>query len=578
MNRRNYTNEDLGNLFQKIADLLDIKGEIVWKTLAYRKAAESLFELDRDINEIWKLGKLNEVPGIGKAIADKIDELLSTGKLTFLEKLEAEVPPSLVDLLQVPDVGPKKVALFWRQLDITTLPELEVAAQAGKLRNLPGMGEKSEAKVIAGIEALKRRSGRVGLGKAWLYAQSLLAFLRALPGVQQVEMAGSLRRMRATIGDLDLVVAAHDSSPVIDAFTHHPDILAVLGQGEVKASVEFQNNLRSQLWVYPPERFGTGWTYATGSKDHNIRLRELALKQKLSLSDGAFQKEDGGEILCATEEEVYAILGLPWIPPELREDHGEIQAALSGKLPSLIERADILAELHSHTTWSDGKLDLRQAAAAARERGYKTLAITDHSVSLGIANGLSVERSLQLRTEIVQVQHELGDSLRLLWGTEVEIHADGTLDYPDDFLAQMDIVVASLHVSLRQPREQITARLLNVLRNPHVDIIGHPTGRILPNREGADLDMEAVLQTAAEHGVSLEINANPARLDLDATYARRAIDLGIPLSINTDAHNASDLDLLPFGVATARRSWAEAGNVLNAWEGEKLLRWLKQRA
>lgn len=574
---RTFTNEELADIFKKIADLLDIKGEVIFKTLAYRKVAEGLYELDRDINEVWREGKLAEVPGVGKAIAEKIDELLTTGKLGFLEKLEQEVPPTLVDLLQVPDVGPKKVALFWKQAAITTLPELEAAAREGRLRGLPGMGEKSEAKILSGIEALKRREGRASLAKAWPFTQSLLAYLRALPGVQRAEAAGSLRRMRATVGDLDLVVAAADSRPVMEAFTTHQDILEVLARGETKASVEFRNNLRAQLWVFAPGRFGTGWSYATGSKDHNVRLRELALKNGLSLSDAAFLKEDGGEILCAQEEEVYATLGLPWIPPEIREDRGEIEAALAGKLPRLIERQDVIADLHAHTTWSDGKLSVREMAEAAVQRGYKILAITDHSVSLGVAGGLSIERMEGLRDEIRSVQTELGERIHLLWGTESEIHADGTLDYPEEFLAQMDIVIASLHTSLRQPREQVTARLLKAISHPHVDMIGHPTGRLLPNRDGADLDMEAVLKAAAEHQVALEINANPTRLDLDAIYVRRAIELGVMISINTDAHSANDLDLMPFGVATARRGWAETQDVINTWSHASLLDWLRNR-
>jgi DNA polymerase (family 10) len=343
-----------------------------------------------------------------------------------------------------------------------------------------------------------------------------------------------------------------------------------MGQGETKASVEFKNNLRAQLWVHPPERFGTALQYATGSKDHNVRLRELALKQGLSLSDQAFLREDGSELLCATEEEVYAVLGLPWIPPELREDRGEVQAAKEGKLPHLIEIGDLKAELHSHSTWSDGTSTIREMAQAAMARGKKVLAITDHSGSLGVAGGLSVEDLYKQREEIETVQAELGDALVLLQGSEVEIRADGTLDYPDEVLAELDIVVASLHSSLRQPREQVTQRLINAIRNPHVDIIGHPTGRMIPNREGADLDMEAVLAAAKESGVVLEINAHPARLDLDDVYARRAIGMGIPLAINTDAHSPSDMDLLHFGVATARRAWVEAGQVVNTWDAEAL--------
>jgi DNA polymerase (family 10) len=571
-------NRELADTFTRIGDLLEIKGEVIYKILAYRKAADSLNSLGQDVNELHRQGKLTEIPGVGKAIAEKIDELLTTGSLRFLEKLEAEVPSSLGELLHVPDLGPKKIALFWKQLGVKDLAGLEAAAQAGKLRELPGMGEKSEARILAGIQALSRRTTRIPLGRAWPVAQQLLARLRELPGVAAAEAAGSLRRMRETVGDLDLIVAAEDSAPVMEFFTALPNVDRVLGRGETKASIEFDGDLRAQVWVHPPERWGTALIYGTGSKDHSVRLRELALKKKLSLSEHSFLREDGSELLCATEEEVYAALGLPWIPPELREDRGEVQAALAGRLPELIELGDICAELHCHSTWSDGKVSIQAMAEAARSRGYRVLAITDHSPSLGVTGGrLTAEQVPVQRREIEAAQRALGDSIRLLQGTEVEIKADGGLDYPDEVLAQFDIVFASLHVSLRQPRDQVTQRLIHAIRNPHVDVIGHPMGRLIPNREGADLDMDAVLAAAAESGVALEINAHPSRLDLDDVYARRAISLGIPLSINTDAHQPDEMDLMHFGVATARRGWVEPRHVINTWETDKLLTWLKNR-
>ena len=571
------TNQQLADIFRRIADLLEIKGEVIYKILAYRKAADNLENLGSDVSGFWREGKLTEIPGVGKAISEKINELLETGRLEFLDKLENEVPPGLIDVLQVPDVGPKKAALFWKQLGVTNVAELESAAREGQLRGLPGMGEKSEARIIAGIEALARRTDRTPLGKAWPFAQEMIAMLRAVPGVKTVEAGGSLRRMRATVGDLDLLASVEDSKAVMEAFVGHPEVVRVLGQGDTKASVEYGRNLRAQLWVHPPERFGTALQYATGSKDHNVRLRELALKKGLSLSDQAFLRPDGSEILCATEEEVYATLGLPWIPPEMREDRGEVQAALAGKLPVLIQSGDMLAELHTHSTWSDGKLSIKEMALAARERGKKALAITDHSASLGVAGGLSIEEIKQQREEIEAVQGELGDTIRILQGAEVEIRADGSLDFPDEALAELDVVIAALHSSLRQPRQQITERLLHAMHNPNVDIIAHPTGRLIPNREGADLDMDAVLAAAAESGVALEINAHPARLDLDDIYARRAVELGIYLSINTDAHSASDLDLLFFGIASARRGWVSPSNVINTWEPDRLLGWLQKR-
>ena len=574
------TNRQLADVFDQIANLLEIKGEIVYKTLAYRRAADSLRSLGSEASDYWKQGKLEEIPGVGKAIAEKIDELMRTGKLEFQEKLKQEVPPSLAEWLPIPGLGPKKAALIWKTLNITSIAELEKAARQGKLRDLPGMGVKSEQQILSGIESLRRRSPRLPLGKAYPFAQELVALLRKVPGVVDAEMAGSLRRMRSTVGDLDILAAAEDSSAVMDAFIHLPRVDKVLGKGGTKASVEFNDGMRAQLWVHPPDRFGTALVYATGSKDHNVRLRELALAKKLSLSEHSFLKMDGSgaEILCATEEEVYKTLGLPWIPPELREDRGEIQAAKAGKLPTLIELKDIRADLQTHSTWSDGKLTMLQMAQAAAKRGMKVIAFTDHSVSLGVTGGLSMEDHARQAAEIKEAQAKLGDKILILHATEVEIKADGSLDYPDEFLATLDLVVASLHTGLRQPREKVTQRVLNAIRNPNVDIIGHPTGRLIPDREGADLDMDALLEAAAKSGVAMEINAHPARLDLDDVHARRAKELGIPISINTDAHSEADMDLRFYGVAIARRAWLEKGDVINCWPTKKLLAWLKKRA
>jgi DNA polymerase (family 10) len=570
-------NQQLANIFRTIADLLEIKGENIYKILAYRKAADSLSNLGQDVNEIWKQGKLTEVDGVGKAIAEKIDELITTGHLDFLERLEAEVPPTLAELLKVPDLGPKKVALFWKQLGIKNLHELESAARDGKLRSLPGMGDKSEAKIIAGIESLARRSNRIPIGRAWPFAQELLAYLREVEGVQAVELGGSLRRMRATVGDIDILAGANDSRAVMDAFVNRKDVARVLGKGEMKSSVEFTHGLQAQLWVHPPEHWGTALVYATGSKDHNVRLREYALRKGYSLSEHSLQRKDGSEVTCEREEDVYKTLGLPWIAPELREDRGEVQAAIKGTLPNLIELNDIKSELQTHSTWSDGKLPIRDMAVAARARGYKVIAITDHTSGLGVVQGMTEEDLKERLVEIEQARQELGDSIQILNSAEVEIRSDGSLDYSDEVLSSLDLVIASLHSSLRQARDKITQRLLKAMCNPHVDIIGHPTGRLMPNREGADLDMDAVLATAAETGVAMEINAHPARLDLDDVYAKRAIELGIKLSINTDAHDAAGLDLMHFGVSTARRGWVEAKDVINTWSQADLMKWLKSR-
>src|SRR5512144_1884000 len=569
-------NRQLADAFTLIADLSEIKGENVYKTLAYRKAADNLLNLGREASEYWKEGKLEDIPGVGKAIAEKIDELLTTGKLNFLEKLKKEVPTGLVEWLPIPGLGPKRAAMIWKALDITPFAELEAAAREGKLRELPGMGTKSEAAILEGIASLSRRSVRIPLGRAYPIAQALIAELKKVKGVVDAQPGGSLRRMRDTVGDLDILVASKDPVAVMDMFVKLPRIHRVLGKGPTKSSIEFNDGLRVQVWAYPPKEFGTALVYATGSKEHNIRLRELALARDLSLSDHSFKNIlNGKETFCETEEEVYKILGLPWIPPELREDRGEIQAAKANKLPKLIQRKDIKADLQMHSTWSDGKLSMLEMARLAAQRGMKVIAFTDHSVSLGVTGGLSMEKHKKQAAEIKKIQKQLGDSILVLHASEVEIKADGTLDYPDEFLASLDLVLASLHTSLRQPREKVTQRVINAIRNPNVDIIGHPTGRLIPDREGADLDMEALLAAAQESGVALEINAHPARLDLDDTYARRAKEMGIPLSINTDAHSEADLDMLFYGIAIARRAWLEKADVINCWPKDKLLKWLK---
>ena len=416
------------------------------------------------------------------------------------------------------------------------------------------------------------------MGRAYPLAQEIIAALKKVKGVVRAEPGGSLRRMRSTIGDLDIAVAAKDSAPVMEAVVNLPRVLRVVGRGDTKVSIEFIDGLRAQVWVHPPEEFGTALLYATGSKDHNVRLREMALAKNLSLSDHSFLKMKGeGEIFCKTEEEVYKTLGLPWIPPELREDRGEIQAAKANKLPKLIEAKDLKADLQMHSTWSDGKLSMLEMARAAAQRGMKVIAFTDHSASLGVTGGLKMEDHKKQAAEIKKIQKQLGDSILVLHASEVEIKADGTLDYPDEFLATLDLVLASMHTSLRQPREKVTERVIKAIRNPHVDIIGHPTGRLFPDREGADLDMEAVLKAASETGVALEINAHPARLDLDDIYARRAKELGIPISLNTDSHSEEDMDLRFYGVAIARRAWLTKEDVINCWPTKKLLDWLKKR-
>ncbi|GBD10026.1 DNA polymerase/3'-5' exonuclease PolX [Candidatus Thermoflexus japonica] len=577
---RRWTNQEIAQIFENIADMLEIQGEIPYKVMAYRRAAENIAALGRDIYDLWQEGALRTIPGVGEAIEEKIDQLLRTGRLELYERLKSEIPQSLLEMRQIPDMGPKRIRAVWEKLGITTVEELEEAARAGKLRSLPGFGARLESKILAGIEAVKRRkiAGRVPLGVAWPLAQEILSALQEVPGVQRLAPAGSFRRMKDTIGDLDFLVAAEDPEAVMERFTTLPIVETVLLRGSTKSSVRLRTGLQADLRVIEAARWGTALQYFTGSQQHNIQLREHALKRGYSLSEYALTRvETETEILCATEEEVYARLGLAYIPPELREGRGEIEAALEGRLPRLIEIEDLQGDLQVHSTWSDGQASIREMARAAKAKGYRYMLLTDHSQSLGVAKGLTPERLWEQRREIEAVNAELGDGFRVLHGAEVEIRADGSLDYPDEVLAALDLVVASVHTGLRQEREKVTARFLAAIRHPHVHIIAHPTGRLLGEREGADADWEAVLRAAAETGTLLEINANPARLDLPDVLARRALELGCKLVISTDAHSPGEFDLIHFGVAVARRAWATREDIANTWPLERLLAWAKEK-
>jgi DNA polymerase (family 10) len=573
-------NREVIEMFNKVADMLAIRGDQIHRILAYRKAAESIGDLGRDINQVHAEDALTEIPGIGKTLATKIEEMLTTGRLEFYERLSEEIPPSLIELLRVEGLGPKRVKQIYDTLGVKTLEELNEAAKAGKLSELPGMGKKSETKLLAAIEALEKHGDdRVLLGDAWPVAQQILAILAQVAGVTKTGTGGSLRRMKETIGDIDLLVASEDPEPVMEIFCNLDLAESVSARGSTKSRIVLHSGLGVDLLVLPERRWGTMLAYFSGSKDHNVRMRELALKQGLSLNEHAFTPLNGGaEILCDNEEAVYSTLGLPYIAPTLREDRGEIEAALSGRLPNLVQRADLRADLHMHSTWSDGKLSILEMAQAARERGLDYIVISDHSASLGIANGLSVERLWKQREEIAAANEAMGPDFTILHGTEMEIKADGTLDYADDVLAELDFVIASLHTSLSQPREQVTDRLLNAIWNPHVDMIAHPTGRLLPDRPGADLDMDMVLESAVATGTILEINANPHRLDLRDIHVRRAIELGAKIAINSDAHDAGQLDFLHYGVATAQRGWATAADIVNTWPLSQLFASLKGNA
>jgi len=568
----------VAEIFARMADILAVLGENYHRIMAYRRAAENVAALGRPLEEVWRAGELRTIPGIGETLAAKIDELMRTGRLEAYEKLKAQVPAGVIDMLLIPDVGPKKAALFWQKLGITDIDALEQAARSGRLRDLPGMGVKSEEKVLAGIEALKRRTGRTPLGVAWSLAQALLDALRAMPEVVQASPAGSLRRMRDTVGDLDLLVASDEPEAVMARFRALPQVAEVLLSGPTKTSIRTHEGLQADLRVLEPARWGTALQYFTGSQAHNIRLRGLALERGLSLSEYSLKREDGSEILCATEEEVYAAVGLPLVPPELREDRGEIEAALAGRLPLLIERHDLIGDFQLHTTRSDGRNSLLEMAMAAQAAGLEYAVVTDHSHSLGITRGVSPEELRRQRAEIMEVNREMGGAFRLLAGIEVEIRADGSLDLPDEALAELDLVVAAMHSGLRGERERLTDRILAAIRNPHVDIIAHPTGRLIGEREEADLDMEAIFRAAAAHGVALEINGYTRRLDLNDIHVRRAVELGVTLVISSDAHDINGFANLALGLAMARRGWATAAQILNTRSAEEVLAWAKTHA
>lgn len=560
-----FNNQQVAKLFADIGDLLEIKGENRFKVLAYRNAADHIENLSFDLYDYWESGgDLRQIEGIGQAISEKIGEKFKTGKLGFWDKLTAEIPPALVEVLTIPDVGPKMAKAMWEQLGITTVAEVKAAAQEGKLQNLPRMGAKSAARILASIEAVERReTGRVHLGVAWPLAMRVMTALEALPEVIQIELAGSLRRMRETIGDLDFVASTEQPGPIMAVFRNLPEVEEVILAGDTKTSVRFRNGMQADLRCVTPQQWGAALNYFIGSKNHNVKIRELAQKKGYSLNEYALTRvSDGEPLLFADEAALYEFFGLRYIPPYLREDRGEIEAAFKNKLPAGLAVGDIKGEVHCHSTWSDGRNSIEEMARAALARGYQYLAITDHSQSLGVASGLSAERLAQQRREIDEVQSRV-PAIRLWQGSEVEVRADGTLDFPDEVLAQLDYVVASVHTGLRQDRDTLTRRALGAIRNPYVKQLAHPTGRLLPRREGGDFDLEQVIQAAAETGTFLEINASPERLDLPDTHVRRAIELGVRLIINCDAHHVDDFNNLQFGVATACRGWASSENIAN---------------
>ena len=577
-----WTNQEIAALFFRIADILDIQGEIVFKVVAYRRAADAIEHLGRDVRDIWQGDpkNLRAIPGIGKEISEKIDEIIRTGELEYYKKISKGVPPGIFDLLQVPDVGPKTVARLWQELKITDVAKLEKAARAGKLRGLKGFGAKSEEKILAGIEQHRRKksSTRVLLGVAYPFAHSIIAALRAACGdaIQDIAPAGSLRRMKPTIGDLDILVASDAPEKIIDAFVSLPIAREINAKGSTKASIIADNGMQVDLRVLEAKHWGAALQYFTGSKEHNVALRQIALAQGLSLSEWGFKRvKDEKEIFAPTEAEVYEKLGLQWIPPELREASGELRLAQEKRLPRLIELADLKGDLQWHSNWSDGSFSIEQMAEAARARGLHYLAVTDHSQGLGIARGLTPERLKEQWKEIDALNKKWNDFV-VLKSIEMEIRADGSLDFPDELLAQFDMVLVSTHSALKQSREKITARVIKAMQNPYVDIYAHPTGRLLGTREESALDLEEVFRVAKETGTFVEIDGAPERLDLDDVRVRRAREVGAQIVIDSDAHSPDGFEGLFYGVAMARRGGLEAKDVMNTLEWKELRKKLKR--
>lgn len=563
-------NAELIKIFEEIADLLQIQGENVFKIRAYQNAARAIEGLNEPLSVICSRGELETIDGIGKAIAQKIEEALTEGKMSFYEKLKTSMPEGLLELLKVPGMGPKKVKLVYDQLGISNIGALKAAAEEGKLRDLPGMGKKTEEKILRGIENLEQFSGRFLLGLAYPIARNIEERIKQVEGVYSTEVGGSLRRGKETIGDADILVSAQDAEPVIAAFLDDPRIKEVRAKGTTKASVLLDNGLQIDLRVVAKESFGAALQYFTGSKEHNVKLRELAVKKRLKVNEyGVFNINTNEKLAGETEEGVYAAVGFPYIPPELREGQDELELALSGNLPVLIEQKDILCALHNHTTASDGQLTLEKLAEEAQRRGYKYIAVTDHSRGLGVANGLDEDR-LMKQIERINAFNEKNKHFRVLVGSEVDIRADGTLDYSDSTLKKLDIVIAAIHSGFDQAEDKMTKRVCDALQNPHVDSLAHPTGRLMGQRPPIHLDMEKLFIVAKETGSALEINSYFARLDLNDKHIREAKQYGIRFCIETDTHSPDNFDNLVLGIKTARRGRLEAKDVLNTLDLQEL--------
>ncbi|HEX4055854.1 MAG TPA: DNA polymerase/3'-5' exonuclease PolX [Tepidisphaeraceae bacterium] len=586
-------NTDLSDLFHTLAALMDLKGESAFKAIAFSKVSRLLKDMTLDLEECCREGKLKDIEGIGPSSQRIIEQYIKTGRSEDFEEVAASVPAGLIPMLDIPSLGPKTIALLWKQRKITSLEELMAAIDQGKLDGLKGIGEKKIEAIKQGIALRSQASHRIGIVEALDAGGAMLKALRELPSVSHAEFAGSLRRRRETIGDVDLVCALKNPAAgesVSAAFVKFPLVERVLAQGSTKASVLVTRGLQVDLRIVPAENFGAALQYFTGSKDHNTRLRGLALDKKMTLNEwGLYRLDDydrsekkpgfppkAKPLAGKTEEDIYKALGLAWMEPVLREDRGEIDAARAGKLPRLIRLEDIRGDLHCHTVASDGQATIEQMAQAAQARGYEFLAITDHSKTQVIANGLSAERLLKHIKEIHRVSEQI-KGITLLAGCEVDILADGRLDFEDAILAELDFVVASPHLALKQDPAKATDRILRAIENRYVNVIGHPTGRIIFGREGLPLNFPRIFKAAADTATALEINAAFPRLDLNDVNARGALAAGVKLSINTDAHSVGGFGEMQHGISVAQRAWATAGDVINCMTLAQLKTFIRRK-
>ena len=571
-------NREIAAVFEEISNLMKIiQDDPKWtfKAAAYDRAKRAIEGLPERLEDIARdpNRKLTDIPGIGEDLAKKIIELAETGKSKYHQEQLAKVPASLLELLQLQTVGPQKVRLFYKQAGIKSIDDLEAAVQAGRLRNLPGMSVKSEENILKALEVYRRAAGRFRLDTAYETAQQLTHYLKEFRGVEEVTPAGSLRRGRETVGDVDLLVTGYDHAGIADHFARFPGVAQLLAKGEDKVSLKLQNDLQVDVRLLDRESYGAALQYFTGSKEHNVALRERAKKRGWKLSEyGLFKGEEA--LARRTEEEIYAKLDLQWIPPELRENQGEIEAAEKGELPKLVELEDIKGDLHMHTTASDGKASVEEMAEAAKKLGYEYILITDHSKAVTIANGLDEKRAVENIRRIKAARKKV-KNIEIWTGAEVDILGDGSLDYPDEILKQFDIVLVSIHSRMNMPAEEMTARLLKALANPYVRILGHPTGRQILKRDPFVFDLEKVFAAAKEYGVILELNGHPERLDLCDRHLKLARDRGMKVIISTDAHSPDHFKLMRYGVVTARRGWMRKEDVLNTLPPEELLESLR---